>query len=81
MPLYCRTGVHGYRASRRAWVDQEIGRIVQERNVKVRQTQYLDRQVLFYCSAEEFQDAPVSGDSLGDFSEAHIQFDQSLTAS
>ena len=67
-PLYCRTGVFGYRASRRGWVDREIRRIEQEQKVKVLSTQYLDREVLFYCSAEEAQGA---ADFSGNFLQAH----------
>ena len=66
LPLYCRTGVHGYRASRRAWLDREVQRIELERKLKVCNTQYLDREVLLYCSAEESQDLPARGDFLSE---------------
>ncbi|KIM91013.1 hypothetical protein PILCRDRAFT_159937 [Piloderma croceum F 1598] len=64
LPLYCRKGVHGYHASRRAWLDREVQRIELERKLRVCNTQYLDREVLLYCSAEESQDLPARGDSL-----------------
>jgi hypothetical protein len=72
IPLYCRTGVHGYRTSRRRWLDREIQRIEQERKVKVCNTQYLDREVLLYCSAEEFQNFPVGREPSGDFSYSYL---------
>jgi hypothetical protein len=72
LPLYCRTGVHGYHASRRAWLDREVQRIELERKLKVYNTQYLDREVLLYCSAEESQDLPARGDSLSEISYSSI---------
>lgn len=66
LPLYCRTGVHGYHASRRAWLDREVQRIERERKLRVCNTQYLDREVLLYCSAEESQNLPARGDSFSE---------------
>jgi hypothetical protein len=71
MPLYCRTGVFGYPASRRGWVDREIRRIEQEQKVKVLSTQYLDKEVLFYCNVEEARGASAGADFLGKFLKAH----------
>jgi hypothetical protein len=65
IPLYCRTGVHGCRQSRRMWLDQQIQRIEQERPVKVYGTQYLDQEVLLFCDPEKSQDTSVCTDSPG----------------
>jgi hypothetical protein len=65
IPLYCRTGVHGCRQSRRMWLDQQIQRIEQERPVKVYGTQYLDQEVLLFCDPEKSQDISVCTDSPG----------------
>lgn len=66
IPLYCRTGVHGYQMSRRNWVGREIQRIEQERKVKVCGTNFLDREVVLYCSAEKQQDILAHRDSAGE---------------
>jgi hypothetical protein len=65
LPLHCRTGIYGYRASRRTWLDREIQRVELENKVKIINAQYLDREVLLCCNAEESQNLLVCEDSLG----------------
>lgn len=68
VPLHCRKGVHGYHKSRHQWLDREIQRIQEKRQVAVHHTEFLDREVRLLCHSQTPSQSPIKNEiSTGEF--------------